>query len=71
MLRADAENQRKDGDEFYKLDKESIEAIRDELSDDFLSLADEQIVAVQRLVAQLDDDQLENQLRFERYERQR
>ena len=41
MLRADAENRQKNGDEFYILDKESIEAIKEELSDDFLSLADE------------------------------
>ena len=68
MLRVDAENRRKHGDEFYKLDKESIEAIKEELSDDFLSLANEQMVAVRQLVAQLDDDQLDNQLQFERYE---
>ena len=71
MLRADAENRRKEGDEVYILDKESIEAIKDELSDDFISLADEQRVAVRQLVAQLDDDQLDNQLRFEKYERER
>ena len=62
---------RKDGDEVYILDKESIDAIKEELSDDFLSLADEQMTMVGRLVAQLDDDQLDNQLRFKRYEWER
>ena len=38
-LRAGAENRRKDGDNFYKMDVESIVTIRKELSDDFLSLA--------------------------------
>ena len=71
MLRADAENRRKDGDDFYKLDAENIVAIREELSDDFLSLAGEQLAAVRRLVEQLDDDQLDTQLQFERYERER
>ena len=66
-----SENRWEEGDEVYILDKESIEAIKDELSDDFISLADEQRVAVRQLVAQLDDDQLDNQLRFEKYERER
>ena len=65
-MRADAENRQKDGDNFYKLDAESVVTIREELSDDFLSLAGEQLVAVGRLVEQLD-----TQLQFERYERER
>ena len=71
LLRANTENRQKDGDEFYKLDKESIEAIKEELPDDFLSLVEEQLAAVRRLVEQLDDDQLDTQLSFERYERER
>ena len=69
-LQADAENRRKEGDNFYKMDAESIVTIR-ELSDDFLSLAWEQLVAVRRLVEQLDDDQLGTQLQFERYKQER
>ena len=60
LLRADAENRRKDDDDFYKLDVEKIVAIREELLDDFLSLAGEQLAAVRRLVDQL----------HERYERE-
>ena len=71
VLRADAENQRKEGDEFYKKDVESIVTRREELSNDFLSLAEEQLAAVRRLVEQLDDDQLDTQLQFEPYERKR
>ena len=52
------------------MDEESIVTIREELSDDFLSLAEEQSATVRRLVEQLDDDQLDTQLRFERFERE-
>ena len=55
---------KKEGDEFYKLDKEDFAAVKDEL-------AEEQIAVVRQLVAQLDDDQLDNQVRFERYEKER
>ena len=64
-LQADVKNQRKDGDNIYKMDAESIVTIREELSNDFLSLAGEQLVVVRRLVEQLDDDQFATQLQFE------
>ena len=69
MLRTDAENRQKDGDEFYTLDEEDFASVKDKLADDFLALADEQIVVVRKLVAQLDDDRLDNQIRFENYEK--
>ena len=47
------------------MDEENILTIREELSDDFLSLVGEQLVVVKRLVEQLDDDQLGTQLKFE------
>ena len=62
ILRADAENRKKAGNNFYKMDEESIVTIREELSDDFFSLA--------RLVERLDDDQLDTQLQFGQYERE-
>ena len=70
MLRANAENRRKEGNEFYKLDRESV-AVKEDLAEDFLALPHGQVVVVQRLVAQLDDDQLDNQVRFEKYEKER
>ena len=45
-LRADAENRKKVGDNFYKMDEESIVTIREELSDDFFSLAESHLGAV-------------------------
>ena len=67
-LRADAENRKKVGDNFYKMDEESIVTIREELSDDFFSLAESHLGAVLGLVERLDDGQLDTELQFERYE---
>ena len=41
LLRMDVENQQRDNDELYKLDKEDFVAVKDELADCFLALADE------------------------------
>ena len=69
-LREDAENIKKAGDN-YKMDEESIVTIREELSDDFFSLAESHLGAVWSLVERLNDDQVDTQLQFERYERER
>ena len=65
VLQANIENRRKDDHHFYKMDAESIVTIREELSDDFLSLAEEHLATVRQLVEQLDNDQLNTQLQFE------
>ena len=51
MLRADAENRQKDGDDCYMLTQEDFTAVRDELAEDFGTLVDEQLVVVRQLVA--------------------
>jgi hypothetical protein len=71
LLRADAENRRKEGDDYYMLTSEDFTGIRDELAEDFQALADDQLGQVRQLVAQLDDDRLEAQIQFESYERSR
>ena len=71
LLRADVENRQKEGDDCYTLTSEDFTAIRDELANDFQALADDQLVQVRQLVAQLDDDRLEAQIQFESYERSR
>ena len=45
VMGADVENRQKDGDNFYKMDADSIVTLQEELSDDFLSLAGEQLAA--------------------------
>ena len=71
LLRADTENRQKEGNDCYMLTKEDFTAVKDELADDFVTLADEQLPMVRQLVAQLDDDRLDNQIQFESYERNR
>ena len=70
-LRADAENRKKTGDKFYKMDEESIVTIREELSEDFYALAEEHLKEIRGLVEKLDDGQLATQLELERYEQDR
>ena len=67
-LWVDAENRKKIGDNFYKMDEESIVTIREELSEEFFSLVESLLGAVRRLVDRLDDDKLGTQLQFEKYE---
>ena len=52
------------------MDEENIVTIREELSDNFFSLADTHLEAVRRLIERLNDDQLGTQLQFERYVRE-
>ena len=54
-LRADAENRKKAGDKFYKMDEESIVNIREELSEDFFAFAEVHLKEVRGLVEILDD----------------
>ena len=70
-LRADAENRKKTGDGFYKMDEESIVNIREELSEDFYALAEEHLKEIRGLVERLDDGQLATQLELEGYEKDR
>ena len=70
MLRAYAENRKKAGDNFYKMDEESIVTIGEELSNDFYTLAETQIEVVQKLLDRLEDDQLDVQSQFESYEQE-
>ena len=46
---------KKAGDKFYKMDEESIVTIREELSEDFFSLAEAHLSEVRGLVENLDD----------------
>ena len=53
------------------LTKEEFTAVKDELADDFVTLADKQLAVVWQLVAHLDDTRLDNKIQFENYERNR
>ena len=51
------------------MDEESIVTIREEVSEDFFSLAETHLRGVWGLVEKLDDGQPEAQLQLEKYER--
>ena len=53
------------------MDEKSIVTIREELADDFFALAKNHRDVVQKLIETLEDDQLDTQLQFERYEQER
>ena len=71
LVQTDDANRKKADENFYKMDEESIVTIREELSDDFFALAETQIEAVRKLIDRLEDDQLDVQLQFKGYERER
>ena len=52
----DVENRKKVGDNFYKMDEESIITIQEELSDDFYALTETQLEVVQKLIDGFGDD---------------
>ena len=53
------------------MDEESIVTIREELSNDFYTLAETQIEVVRKLLDRLEDYQFDIQLQFESYEQER
>ena len=55
ILRADEENWRKASDKFYKMDEGSIVTIREELLEDFFSIAEAHLREVRGLEEKLDD----------------
>ena len=59
LLHDDVENRKKAGDFFYKMDQESIITIREELTEDFEAMAQEQTKGIRRLLTEFEDDQLD------------
>ena len=53
------------------MDKESIVTIGEELSDNFFALAENHLDVIRKLIERLEDDQLDTQLQFDWYARDR
>ena len=68
VLRANVENWAKAGDNFYKMDEESIITIHEELADDFQAMAQVQTDEIQTILEVSEDDQLQLTLDLEDYE---
>ena len=58
VLWADAENRRKEGKGFYKMDDNNIQMIREDLTEDFHALADAHTKAIGTLLEEFNDDQM-------------
>ena len=53
------------------MNQESIITIREELTEDFEAMAQEQITGIRRLLEEFEDDQLDMTLQLEAYEKER
>ena len=71
ILRADAENRRKEGRNFYKMDEANIQNLRADLTEDYHSLAKSHTVAIEEMLEDFNDDQMLFRLEVEAIERKR
>ena len=70
VLRADAENRRKEGRGFFKMDEASVQNLRDDLTEDYLSLVKSHTAAIEQLLEDFNDDQMGFRLEAEALEQE-
>ena len=58
VLRADAENRWKERRGFYKMDENSIQLLREDLTEEFHALAKSHTAAIEQLLEEFYDDQM-------------
>ena len=68
ILRADAENRRKEGRGFFKMDEASIQTLRADLTEDYQSLVKSHTAAIEQLLEDFNDDQMVFRLEAEALE---
>ena len=68
VLRTDAENRRKEGRGFYKMDENNIQTLREDLTEEYHNLAKSHITAIEQLLEEFNDDQMMFRLEVEAYE---
>ena len=56
VLCADAENRRKEGRGFYKMDENSIQTLREDLTEEYHNLAKSHTAAIEQLLEEFNDD---------------
>ena len=71
ILRADAENRRKEGRGFYKMDDTSIQTLREDLTEEYHTLATSHTAAIEQLLEEFNDDLMVFRLEAEAYEEER
>ena len=67
ILRADAENRRKEGRGFYKMDEASIQTLRADLTEDYHALVRSQTAAIEQLLEELNDEEMRFRIEAEAY----
>ena len=67
ILRTDAENRRKEGRGFYKLDEASIQTLRADLTEDYHALVRSQTAAIEQLLEELNDEEMRFRIEAEAY----
>mgnify|MGYP000391435637 FL=1 len=70
ILRADAENRRKEGRGFYKMDEASIQTLRADLTEDYHTLVKSQTAAIEQVLEDFNDDQMLFRLEAEALEQE-
>ena len=71
ILRADAENRRKEGQGFYRMDDTSIQTLREDLTEEYHTLAESHTATIEQLLEEFNDDQMMFRLEAEAYEEER
>ena len=71
ILCADAENRRKEGRGFYKMDEASIQTLHADLTEDYNTLVKSHTAAIEQLLEDFNDDQMMFRLEAEAYEQGR
>ena len=71
ILRADAENRRKEGRGFYKMDEHSIQTLRADLTEDYHNLVKSHTAAIKQLLEEFNDYQMMFLLEAKAYEQER
>ena len=71
ILRTDAENRRKEGRGFYKMDEAIIQNLSADLSEDYHSLAKSHTAEIEQMLEDFNDDQMLFRLEAEAIERER
>ena len=71
VLRADAENLRKEGRGFYKIDENNIQTPREDPTEEYYNLVKSHIAAIEQLLEEFNVDQMMFRLEAEAYEEER
>ena len=70
VFRVDVENRKKEGHKFYKMDKNNIKILREDLTAEFQAFTQTHTTVIGNLLEEFNDDQLLLSIETEGYERE-